>query len=103
MADTAAIPVPTGPGASFSDVVAGVNTATFTLDPGLGVAVFQPNDFNNPGVATLYDSAGNTILTMAAAGYAMFAVPVGGKSYYFSATLGANLLAAVRPDNPARL
>ena len=91
-------PVPTGPTASFSAVPKGeIATASFTFGRGLATVTFQPVDVNNPGGATLYDSAGNVILTMDRAGYANAMVPEGGATYYFKATLGANILAMTQP------
>ena len=91
-------PVPIGPGASFSDVRAGsVATANFTIGEGYAVATFQPVDVNSPGTATLYDSAGNIILTMDTEGYESTIVPPGGLTFYFKATLGAKVLALTQP------
>lgn len=91
-------PVPIGPGASFSKVPAGsIATATFTMGEGLAIVTFQPVNLNNPGVVTLYDSSDNVILTMNSEGYDNVQVPTRGLSYYFKATLGANLLAMTQP------
>ena len=91
-------PVPIGVGASFKDVQNNVATANFTFDEGFVVVTFQPRDPNNTGTATLYDSDGNTILTIDREGYQTHMVPAGGKTYYFKATLGANMLAMTRPS-----
>ncbi len=90
-------PVPTGPTASFAAVQNNVATANFSFGGGYAVVTFQPVDVNNPGVATLYDSADNVILTMDHEGYANAMVPDGGATYYFKATLGANILAMTQP------
>ena len=91
-------PIPTGMTASFSAVPKGsVATANFSFGRGYAVVTFQPVDVNNPGVATLYDSDGNVILTMDREGYANAMVPEGGATYYFKATLGANILAMTQP------
>lgn len=91
-------PVPIGPGASFPNVQPNVQTASFTIGTdGLATIVFQPVDVNNPGVATLYDSSGNTIATLSTEGYESVYVPLNGLTYYFKATLGANLLAMIQP------
>lgn len=92
-------PVPGGVGATFSNVQANATTATFTLDAGPAIATFQAFDPNNPGTVTLYTSAGVSVLTMAAPGYADFIVPVGGGSYYFTTTAAANLLAGTTPNS----
>lgn len=91
-------PIPIGITASFANVrTDSVATATFTMSEGMSIVTFQPVDWNNPGVATLYDSDGNTIVTMNSGGYETVQVPAGGKSYYFKATLGANILAMTQP------
>jgi hypothetical protein len=95
----ASYPIPEGVTASFSAPKAGANTATFTLPYGLAVLTFQPVDANAPGTVTLYDSAGNSVLTMNHAGHYSLAVPAGGKSYYFNPSAGANLLAATIPNS----
>jgi hypothetical protein len=97
-------PIPEGQTSSFSFPAAGVNTATFTLPGGAqAVVTFQPLDYNNPGTLTLSDSAGNTILTMLAGGYAGWTVPNiatgAGTGYYFNATAGAQLVAATVPNS----
>lgn len=102
MSVAASFPVPEGIGASFSNVVANVQTANFTLDAGLAIATFQPVDPNNPGTVTLATSAGTTVITMSAGGYGEFLVPVGGQTYHFTATQGANLLAGTLVSNMAR-
>jgi len=89
-------PVPIGPGVSFSNVQPSVNTAFFDMTPGYCVATFQPVDRNNPGTATLYDRAGNAVLTFDREGYENYYVAVP-TTYYFSATSGANLLALTYP------
>lgn len=92
-------PVPTGVGVSFSPVkIASVATSTFSFGPGMAIITFQPVNPNDPGVVTLYDSSGNAIFTMDREGYATEMVPEGGKSYYFGATKGANLLAMTQPS-----
>jgi hypothetical protein len=90
-------PIPTGPTASFPAVKSNVATGNFTFGEGQAIVTFQPVSLNDPGVATLYDSAGNVILTMDAEGYSPVVVPVGGQTYYFSATKGANILAMTQP------
>ena len=92
-------PVPTGVGVSFAKVDKNAATKTFSFgEQGIVVLTFQPVDVNNPGVVTLYDSSDNVIVTMNTEGYETFQVPVGGASYYFKATLGANILAATIPS-----
>lgn len=91
-------PLPIGVTASISPVLVNVNTRTFAMPEGMAVVTFHPVDVNNPGIATLYDSAGNVILTINAEGYETFQVPLGGMTYYFAATLGAALLAATVPS-----
>ncbi len=92
-------PVPAGITSSFSPVTTGsVATSTFLVPGGSAVVTFQPLDVNNPGTATLYDSANNSILTISQEGYETFQVPAGGASYYFKATLGARLLAVTVSD-----
>lgn len=93
-----ATPVPIGPGASFSRVPANTNTARFTIGEGNAIVVFQPVDVNDPGTVTLYDSDAAVILTMDREGYSNAIVPPGGKTYYFFATKGANVLAFVQPS-----
>jgi len=91
-------PVPIGPTASFSNVPAGsIATATFTFGEGYAVVVFQPIDVNNPGVATLYDSGNNAVVTLDSEGFDSIIVPAGGMTYYFKATLGAKVLAVTQP------
>ena len=91
--------VPIGVGQSFSDVpINSVVTTTFGLDAGYAIVTFQAIDRNDPGVATLFDGDGNTIVTLDEEGYANVFVPSGGKTYYFSATKGANLLALTHPS-----
>src|SRR6185436_15383716 len=91
-------PVPIGPTASFSNVPAGsIATATFTMGEGLAIVTFQPVRLSDPGVATLYDSGNNVILTMNSEGYDNVQVPTGGASYYWKATLGAKVLAMTMP------
>lgn len=92
-----AVPVPIGPGASFSNVGANKATASFSFDEGRVVVTFQPVNVNDPGVATLYDSADTAILTLDEAGHANHVVPRGGATYYLKATKGANVLAVTRP------
>ncbi len=97
----AGFPLPVGNGFSFSPVPPAVNTATQALDPGFTIVTFHPLSADDPGVVTLYNSAGTVILTMLSGGYAQFIVPPGGASYYFNASKGAKLLAAIHPnDNP---
>ncbi len=92
-------PVPIGVGASFSPVrTDSVATANFTLGEGYAVLTFQPVDPNNPGVATLYDSSNNVVVTLDRGGYANVMVPSGGLTYYFKATKGAQLLALTQPS-----
>ncbi len=91
-------PVPIGVTASFKDVGINVATANFTFDEGFAVVTFQPRDPNNTGLAYLYDSDSNLILTFDREGYQTHAVPAGGKTYYFKASLGANMLAMTRPS-----
>lgn len=90
-------PLPTGPTASFPAVRVNVATSNFTFGEGYAIVTFQPVNVNDPGIATLYDSAGNVILTMDAEGYSPFNVPIGGGTYYFAATKGANILAMTQP------
>lgn len=91
-------PVPIGPGASFANVKTdSVATGNFTMSEGLAIVTFNPVDDNAPGTATLYDSDGNTVLTMTTGGHELVQVPYGGKTYYFKATLGANMLAMTQP------
>lgn len=97
-----AIPIPVGIGWSVSNVQPNVQTPTQGLDAGFAIATFQPVDVNNPGTATLYNSAGTVILTLTQGGYGEFMVPVGGASYYFIATNGAAVLAATRPNFSTR-
>ena len=94
-------PVPIGVGVSFSNVQPNVVTADFTLPEGTHIITFQPVNPNNPGVVTLYDDTGtadSTILTMNMEGYETLQVGVGGGTYYFNTTLGANILAATSPS-----
>lgn len=91
-------PIPIGVTASFSPVGVNTRTSSFTLPQGIAVVTFQPVDVNNPGIATLYDSIDNVILTLNAEGYETFQVPFDGLSYYFKATRGAQLLAATQPS-----
>jgi hypothetical protein len=100
--DGGSFPMPVGIGFSVSPLAAGMNSQVNALPPGYAVMVFQPIDPNNPGVATLYDSNNNVILTMNAGGYSEFSVPAAGASYYFSSTAGATLLAAVIPNHTTR-
>jgi hypothetical protein len=90
-------PVPIGPGTSFSAVGVNIATSNFTLGEGYAIMTFQPLDVNNPGVATLYDSDGNTIIALDREGYGNVMVPSGGLTYYFKATLGAKLVALTQP------
>lgn len=90
-------PVPIGPTASFADVARNVSTGNFSFGGGYAVVTFQPADLDDPGTVTLYDSDDNTILTMKAEGYESFIVPPAGATYYFTATKGANILAATQP------
>lgn len=91
-------PVPIGPGASFSKVPAGsIATSTFTLGEGYAIITFQPCDVNNPGLVSLYDSGNNVVATVDGEGYETVMVPIGGMTYYFKATLGANLIAMTQP------
>jgi hypothetical protein len=100
--DGPSFPPPTGPGFSYSPVAAG-NTPTQALPGGYyAVVTFQPLDFNNPGVCTLYDVNGNVVVTLTAAGYAEFLTPPNGQSYYFNTTAGAQLLAATMPVSLTR-
>ncbi len=92
-------PVPIGVTASISPVASGsIATRSFTMPEGIAVVTFQPLNVNDPGVVTLYDSGNNVILTINAEGYETFQVPLGGGTYYFKATLGAQLLAATVPS-----
>lgn len=93
-----AIPIPVGVGWSLSNVQPNAQTPTQGLSAGYAVATFQPYDVNNPGVVTLYNSAGTVILTLTSGGYGNFVVPPGGASYYFIATNGAAVLAATNPN-----
>jgi hypothetical protein len=92
-------PVPIGVTASFNAVGKNVATGNFSFsEAGIATITFQPVDVNNPGVATLYDSTNNVIQTISAEGYETFQLPLGGGTYYFKATLGANILAATLPS-----
>lgn len=93
-------PVPIGVTASFSNVPAGsIATSTFTFsDSGIAVVTFQPVSLDTPGVVTLYDSSNNVVTTLNSEGYETVIVPNGGASYYFKATLGANILAMTMPS-----
>lgn len=91
--------IPIGITASFSNVRAGsIATANFTMPPGTVIITFQAVDVQNPGVVTLYDSGDNAILTINTDGQEIYRVPHGGATYYFKATLGANLLAMTLPN-----
>jgi hypothetical protein len=99
-----AYPIPIGITASFNNVrTDSVATADFTMPSGTAVVTFQPVDPNDPGVATLYDNADDSVVvTMKSAGYDIVSVPQGGKTYYWKATKGANILAMTIPNNPER-
>lgn len=91
-------PVPIGPTASFANVPAGsIATGNFSFGEGYTIVTFQPVNVNDPGVATLYDSGGTAIAVLSTEGYESFVVPSGGATYYFTATKGANILAATQP------
>lgn len=91
--------VPIGLTASFSNVKTGsVATANFTMPAGTVIITFQAVDVQNPGVVTLYDSGDNALITMNTDGQEIYRVPHGGATYYFKATLGANLLAMTQPN-----
>lgn len=96
-------PLPIGPTASFSPVAANTNTATFYMPPGMMIVTFNPADVNNPGVLTLYTSAGTSMMTMKEAGHFPFIVPgedkvqTAGANYYFSCTQPMNLVGATVP------
>jgi hypothetical protein len=92
-------PIPTGVGFSVSPVPkSSVASRSNTIGPGYAIVTFQPFDVNCPGVLSLYDSADNLILTMDRAGYENVLVPDGGLTYYFKATLGAQLAALTQPS-----
>ena len=96
-------PIPEGLTASSSAPFDSVATANATFsDGGNAVLTFQPVDPNNPGVATLYDSGNNALVTMNQGGYAAFYIPTGGGTYYWKATLGANIVAITLTGNQAR-
>src|SRR3990167_5445916 len=96
-----AYPIPIGITASFSNVlIDSIATSNFTMPEGTAIATFQPVDPDDPGVATLYDSDDNEIITMETGGYDVVSVPFGGKTYYWKATKGANILAMTIPNNP---
>jgi hypothetical protein len=79
-------------------------TSPFNLVAGVNVVVFQASDPNNPGVLTLYTSAGVAVLSMTVPGYSPFEVPAGGASYYFDCSAcGASLVGAVQPINGDRM
>ena len=49
---------------SFSNLGAGTTTAKFVLPRGLGEMQLFAADPNNPGICTLQDGSGNTIVTV---------------------------------------
>ena len=92
--------VPAGVGNSITNVLTESRaTRTFTMPEGFAILTFQPYDVDDPGVATLYDSVDVEILTMKAGGYETLQIPTGGKSYYWTATKGAKLLAMTIPSS----
>lgn len=109
MANDVAYPIPIGVTTSFANVAVGVNTSTFSILPdgpdkgsaGFFVVTFQPVDQNNPGTVTLVDGNGNTQLTMTSGGYA-FLYAVASSGWYFTNTLGANILAITNPTGATR-
>lgn len=93
-------PIPEGITASSRALFDSVATANATFsDGGRAVLTFQPVDPDNPGVATLYDSSGTVQMTMNHGGYANIVIPQGGATYYWTATLGANIVAITLPSN----
>ena len=96
-------PIPVGITASFPNVrTDSVATSNFTMDGGFKVVTFQPVNPGNPGIAYLYDSSNTLRLTMTEGGNYMFQVSDAGETFYFKATLGANILAMTTPNHPNR-
>jgi hypothetical protein len=90
--------IPEGVTASFSNVRANTNTATFDMPKAFVVITFNPADVNYPGTLTLYDSGNNVILTMLRSGHTSYQVPLGGASYYFSSTADIASVAMTIPN-----
>ncbi len=93
-----AFPQPTGPGTSFADLPPfPAQSASFSVPAGNGLIVtFNPIVVSDPGVVSLYDSAGTVVLEMAQGGsYALSSPAVPG--FYFKATLGARNGSFVEP------
>ena len=49
---------------SFNNIPAGATTSKFVLPPGFGEMQLFAADPNNPGICTLQDGSGNTIVTV---------------------------------------
>ena len=96
-----ALPTPDGISNVFSNVDSnGQATANFSFsDSGVVVLTFDPADSDNPGVATLYDSSNNVLVTMKQRGYETYQLPLGGGTYYWKATRGAKKLAMTLPSS----
>ncbi len=99
---TGSAPIPNGVTASFANVQPNTNTPTFAMGAGTVVVTFSPADVNDAGTMSLYDSGGTLILTKTQIGHVAHQVPVGGKSYYFSTTKGASVVAMTLPNDGPR-
>ena len=93
-----AFPQPTGPGTSVADLAPSPATSrTFSVPAGNGLIVtFNPLVIGDPGVLTLYNSAGTAMLEMDRGGSFGFSSP-GGDGFYFKATKGARNASIVEP------
>lgn len=91
--------IPNGITASFSNVRANDNTATFVMSAGMVVITFNPRDVDRPGVLTLYDSGNNALLTMTQGGSYPWQVPSPSASYYFSSTAHIGTVAMTLPND----
>jgi hypothetical protein len=98
--NSAALPIPIGVTASFSNVPANTATAQFWMDQGQAVITWRPRNTNDNGLQlTLTDQNSNVILTMTQPGqYYYWQVPIGGLKYTFKSTMTIDLVAATSPN-----
>ncbi len=91
--------IPNGITTSFSNVQPNVSTPTFTFPGGVVVITFNPLNVDSPGVLTLYDSAGNVLLTMTQQGSYPWQVPAPTAAYYFTSTAAIGTVAMTLPND----
>jgi hypothetical protein len=89
--------IPIGITASFSTVRPNNATAKFDMPAGPVVITFNPSDWANPGVLSLYDTSDVVLMTMTQGGNYAWSVPAPQATYYFKSTAAISTVAMTQP------